>query len=50
MEEKKAACLQKAGSDEGKKANCEKRFAAKSQKSMDKSTDKMTGQKDDTKK
>ncbi len=29
MEEKKAACLQKAGSDEAKKAGCEKKFAAK---------------------
>jgi len=29
MEEKKAACLEKAGSDEAKKANCEKKFVAK---------------------
>ncbi len=29
MEDKKAACLQKAGSDEAKKADCEKKFAAK---------------------
>ena len=29
MEEKKAACLDKAGSDEAKKADCEKKFVAK---------------------
>jgi len=29
MEEKKAACLVKAGSDEAKKADCEKKFVAK---------------------
>lgn len=32
MEEKKAACLQKAGTDDAKKANCEKRFTAKADK------------------
>ena len=30
MEEKKAACLEKAGTDEAKKTKCEKQFAAKS--------------------
>ena len=30
MEEKKAACLQKAGTDEAKKTKCEKQFTAKS--------------------
>ena len=30
MEEKKIACLEKAGSDEAKKADCEKKFVAKS--------------------
>lgn len=30
MEEKKVACLEKAGSDEAKKADCEKKFVAKS--------------------
>src|SRR5215475_10424970 len=29
MEEKKAACLEKAGTDEAKKTQCEKKFAAK---------------------
>jgi hypothetical protein len=29
MEEKKAACLEKAGTDEAKKAKCEKQFTAK---------------------
>jgi hypothetical protein len=32
MEEKKAACLEKAGSDEAKKTKCEKQFAKKSTK------------------
>ena len=32
MEEKKAACLQKAGTDDAKKADCEKRFTAKADK------------------
>ena len=30
MDEKKAACLQKAGTDDAKKATCEKRYTAKS--------------------
>ena len=38
MEEKKAACLQKAGTDEAKKANCEKRFTAKSTSKKDTTT------------
>jgi hypothetical protein len=29
MEEKKAACLEKAGSNEAKKADCEKKFVTK---------------------
>ncbi len=29
MEEKRAACLEKAGSDEAKKVDCEKKFVAK---------------------
>jgi hypothetical protein len=32
LEQKKAACLEKAGSDEAKKTKCEKRFAKKSTK------------------
>ena len=39
MEEKKAACLEKAGVDDAKKASCEKRYAAKPAKKMEK-TDK----------
>ncbi len=35
-EEKKAACLQKAGTDEAKKASCEKKYAAKGEKGTDK--------------
>ena len=30
MEEKKAACLEKAGTDDAKKTKCEKQFTAKS--------------------
>ena len=30
MDEKKAACLEKAGTDDAKKAKCEKQFTAKS--------------------
>src|ERR1044071_1365586 len=36
MEEKKAACLEKAGADDAKKASCEKRYAAKPAKKMEK--------------
>src|SRR5262249_54812838 len=40
MEEKKAACLEKAGADDAKKANCEKRFAAKADKKAATATEK----------
>jgi hypothetical protein len=40
MEEKKAACLEKAGTDDAKKANCEKRFAAKADKKAAPTTEK----------
>ncbi len=48
-EEKKAACLQKAGTDEAKKATCEKRFAAKGEKGGEK-TDKKGAMKEEEKK
>ncbi len=44
MEERKAACMEKAGTDDAKKA-CEKRYTAKSQK-MEKKMEKMEGKKD----
>ena len=40
MEEKKAACLQKAGTDDAMKANCEKRFAAKADQKAATTTEK----------
>ena len=40
LEERKAACMEKAGTDEGKKAACEKRYAAKANK-MEKKMEKM---------
>jgi uncharacterized protein HemX len=47
LEERKAACLDKAGTDEAKKAACEKRFAAKAHKmgkKMMEKKDTMSGQ------
>ena len=42
MEERKAACLEKAGSDDAKKATCEKRFAKAQKRAMEKKS--MSGQ------
>ena len=44
MQERLDACLAKAGADDAKKTQCEKRFTAKSQK-MEKKMEKMEGKK-----
>jgi hypothetical protein len=43
MEEKKAACLEKAGTDDTKKASCEKRFTAKAAPKKDATAGATTG-------
>jgi hypothetical protein len=44
MEEKKAACLQKAGTDEAKKTKCEKQYTAKSTEKKAAATGQMPAQ------